>query len=189
MIRFGLVAALALGAALGAPVAAPAQDRSEFVRKPVAADAGRTAAAQAAANSEVAGRRTRAGFGWPATGRVVMGFCEDPDQMNIVVPSGGAVRAAEAGTVAYAGNALKGYRNLILIRHRDDWASAYTNADVILVKRGDIVARGQAIARIGDGSSPLHFELRHRSVSVDPRLYLEGADTHLVEATKRESCG
>jgi murein DD-endopeptidase MepM/ murein hydrolase activator NlpD len=118
-----------------------------------------------------------------------MGFCEDPDQMNIVVPSGGAVRAAEAGTVAYAGDALKGFRNLILIRHRDDWVSAYTNADVILVKRGDIVARGQAIARIGDGSSPLHFELRHRSVSVDPRLYLEGANTHLVQATKRESCG
>ena len=79
-----------------------------------------------------------------------MGFCEDPDQMNIVVPPGGAVRAGEAGTIAYAGNALKGYRNLILIRHEADWVSAYTNADVILVKRGDIVARGQAIARIGD---------------------------------------
>ena len=94
MIRFGLVAALASGASLAAPVAAPAQDRSEFVRKPVAADAGRTASAQDAANSEVAGRRMRPGFGWPAAGRVVMGFCEDPDQMNIVVPSGGAVRAA-----------------------------------------------------------------------------------------------
>ena len=186
MIRFGLVAALVLAAPLGAPDAA-AQDRSEFVRKPIAADA--AASAQAAANSELAGQRAPPNFGWPAAGRVVMGFCEDPDQMNIVVPRGGAVRAAEAGTVAYAGNELKGYRNLILIRHQDDWASAYTNADVILVKRGDIVARGQAIARIGDGSSPLHFELRHRSVSVDPRLYLEGADTHLVQATKRESCG
>src|SRR5277367_5256060 len=123
MIRFGLVAALALGASLGALGTAPAQDRSEFVRNPVAADA--AASAQAAANSEVAGRRTRPGFGWPAAGRVVMGFCEDPDQMNIVVPSGGAVRAAEAGTVAYAGDALKGFRNLILIRHRDDWVSAY----------------------------------------------------------------
>jgi murein DD-endopeptidase MepM/ murein hydrolase activator NlpD len=118
-----------------------------------------------------------------------MGFREDPDQMNIVSPRGGAVRAAEAGTVAYAGNALKGYRDLILIRHRDDWVSAYTNADMILVRRGDIVARGQAIARIGDGSSPLHFELRHRAVSVDPRLYLEGANMRLVPATKRESCG
>src|ERR1700677_2953497 len=189
MIRFGLVAVLALAAALGAPGAAPAQDRSEFTRDPVAADAGRTASAQAAANSEVAGRRTHPSFEWPAAGRVVVGFCEDPDQMNIAVPRGGAVRAAEAGTVAYAGNDLLGYRNLILIRHRDDWASAYTNADMILVRRGDIVARGQAIARIGDGSSPLHFELRQRAVSVHARLYLEGANMRLVQATKREACG
>jgi murein DD-endopeptidase MepM/ murein hydrolase activator NlpD len=109
--------------------------------------------------------------------------------MHIVVPSGGAVRAAEAGTVAYAGDELKGFRNLILIRHQYEWVSAYESADVVLVKRGEIVRRGQPIARIGDRSSPLHFELRHRNVSIDPRPYLEGADTHWVQATKREPCG
>ena len=178
MIRCSIVAAaLALVASLGAAGEASAQDKTEFVREPLAADA------------KVPGRPTRLGFVSPAAGRVVIGLCEDPDLLHIVVPSGGAVRAAEAGTVAYAGDALKGFRNLILIRHQYGWVSAYENADIVLVKRGDIVRRGQPIARIGDGSSPVHFELRHRNVSVDPRLYLEGGDTLLVQATRREPCG
>ncbi len=117
-----------------------------------------------------------------------MGFCEDPMVVRLVVPPGSVVRAAAGGRVAYAGSDLKGFRNLILILHQDGWVSAYADSDVTMVKRGDIVERGQVIARF-DGGGPLHFELRHRSVSVDPRLYMEGVKTEVAQATKRASCG
>jgi len=92
------------------------------------------------------------------------------------VPEGTPIKAAEDGVVAYAGNELKGYGNLVLIRHADNFVSAYANASEIMVKRGDTVKRGQVIARAGQTgnvSSPqLHFEIRKGSTPVDPRKYL-----------------
>ena len=82
------------------------------------------------------------------------------------------MKAAENGVVAYAGDELKGYGNLVLIRHSNNWVSAYAHNEEILVKRGDQVRRGQVIAkagRTGQVNQPqLHFELRKGSRPVDP---------------------
>ncbi|MDJ1157127.1 M23 family metallopeptidase [Chelatococcus sp. SYSU_G07232] len=118
-------------------------------------------------------------FRWPARGRVISGFSKGGNEgINIAVPEGTPVKAAEGGTVAYAGNELKGYGNLVLIRHDDGWVSAYAHNGEITVKRGEKVKRGQVIARsgqTGNVSSPqLHFELRRGSTPVDPVPHLAG---------------
>jgi murein DD-endopeptidase MepM/ murein hydrolase activator NlpD len=123
-------------------------------------------------------------FRWPVRGRIIAGFGPRPngtenDGINLAVPEGTPVKAAEDGVVAYAGNELKGYGNLVLIRHADGFVSAYANASKLLVKRGDPVKRGQVIARAGQTgnvtSPQLHFEIRKGSTPVDPRKYLSGA--------------
>jgi murein DD-endopeptidase MepM/ murein hydrolase activator NlpD len=121
-------------------------------------------------------------FRWPARGRVIAPFGTRPDGthndgINIAVPLGTEIHAAEAGRVAYAGNELKGYGNLVLIRHDGGWVSAYAHADQILVKRDEVVRRGQVIAHAGKTGSvdqpQLHFELRHGAKPVDPLPQLE----------------
>ena len=120
-------------------------------------------------------------FRWPARGRIVTAFGPKPngqrnDGINIAVPEGTPVKAAEAGEVAYAGNELKGYGNLILLRHSNGFVTAYAHASKLLVKRGDKVKRGQVIAKSGQsgniGSPQLHFEIRKGSKPVDPTPYL-----------------
>ena len=120
-------------------------------------------------------------FRWPVTGHVIEAFGARSngttnDGINLAVPEGTPVRAAEDGVVAYSGNELKGYGNLVLIRHADNYVSAYANASELLVKRGDSVRRGQVIARsgqTGNVTSPqLHFEIRKGSTPVDPRKFL-----------------
>lgn len=118
-------------------------------------------------------------FRWPARGRVIAGFGTGGNEgINIALPEGTPVRAAEGGTVAYAGSELKGYGNLILIRHDDGYVSAYAHNRDLLVKRGDTVRRGQVIAnsgRTGNVNAPqLHFEIRRGSDPVDPMPYLRG---------------
>ena len=92
------------------------------------------------------------------------------------MPEGTSIKAAEAGTVIYAGNELAGYGNLILVRHADGWVSAYAHNSEIDVKRGDSVQRGQTIAKAGmtgSVSSPqVHFELRKGAKPVNPMDYL-----------------
>jgi murein DD-endopeptidase MepM/ murein hydrolase activator NlpD len=126
-----------------------------------------------------------AGFGrlrWPVRGRIVAAFGRRPDgQQNdgikLAVPLGTEVHAAEAGVVAYAGNALKDYGNLVLLRHDNGWITAYAHNDSLAVKAGDRVTRGQVIARAGKTGAvdqpQLHFELRRGSSPVDPVPYLE----------------
>ena len=116
-------------------------------------------------------------FRWPARGRVIQGFkAGGNDGINIAVPEGTAVKAAEDGVVAYAGSELKGYGNLVLVRHPNGFVSAYANNGSLDVKRGDPVKRGQTIAKSGQSgnvSSPqLHFELRKGAQPVDPSNYL-----------------
>jgi len=118
-------------------------------------------------------------FRWPARGRIIQGFKSGGnDGINIAVPEGTSVKAAESGVVAYAGSELKGYGNLILIRHPNGYVSAYANNGELNVKRGETVKRGQTIAKSGQSgnvSSPqLHFELRKGSTPVDPSNYLAG---------------
>jgi murein DD-endopeptidase MepM/ murein hydrolase activator NlpD len=118
-------------------------------------------------------------FRWPARGRIILGFkAGGNDGINIAVPEGTSVKAAESGVVAYAGSELKGYGNLVLIRHPNGFVSAYANNGELEVKRGDSVKRGQIIAKSGQSgnvSSPqLHFELRKGSTPVDPTNFLAG---------------
>ena len=130
------------------------------------------------------------GFMWPVRGPIVEGFGAGPngtrnEGINIAAPRGAPVRAADAGVVAYVGNELRGYGNLILIKHPQGWISAYAHCGTVLVRRGERVRRGQVIARIGatgDVKEPqLHFELRHGKKAVDPRPLL-GAPARAADA-------
>jgi murein DD-endopeptidase MepM/ murein hydrolase activator NlpD len=122
-------------------------------------------------------------FRWPVRGRIIANFGSAPggqrnDGINLAVPEGTSVKAAEAGTVIYAGNELEGYGNLVLIRHADGWVSAYAHNKDLTVKRGDSVVRGQVVAHAGmtgSVSAPqVHFELRQGSKPVNPLDYLSG---------------
>jgi murein DD-endopeptidase MepM/ murein hydrolase activator NlpD len=120
-------------------------------------------------------------FRWPVKGRVISGFGTRPDGghndgIDVAVPQGTSVKAAENGVVAYSGNELKGYGNLVLIRHANNWVSAYANNAELLVKRGDKVRRGQIIAKAGATGAvnqpQVHFELRKGSRPVDPTKHM-----------------
>jgi murein DD-endopeptidase MepM/ murein hydrolase activator NlpD len=123
-------------------------------------------------------------FGWPVHGRVIAGFGPSPnglqnDGIDVSVPQGTPIRAADDGVVAYAGNELKGYGNLVLIRHGDGYVTAYAHASELLVKRGETVKRGQVIAKAGETGNvktpELHFEIRKGATPVDPSQFLKGA--------------
>jgi murein DD-endopeptidase MepM/ murein hydrolase activator NlpD len=132
-------------------------------------------AAPATAAMVVPGRGGR--FLWPVRGRVLGTFGPGEggthnDGINIAAPAGTPVVAAENGVVAYAGNELRGFGNLLLIKHPDGWVTAYAHNDALLVKKGDQVRRGQPIARVGRTGSvtepQLHFEARKGTRAVDP---------------------
>ncbi|WP_407160251.1 peptidoglycan DD-metalloendopeptidase family protein [Bradyrhizobium sp. STM 3557] len=123
-------------------------------------------------------------FRWPARGKVITSYGaktngKSNDGINIAVPEGTPVKAAEDGVVAYAGNELKGYGNLVLVRHSNGYVTAYAHASELMVKRGDTIKRGQVIAKSGQsgevGSPQLHFEIRKGSSPVDPLQFLNGA--------------
>jgi len=123
-------------------------------------------------------------FRWPVRGKVITGYGAKTngkanDGINLAVPEGTPVKAAEDGVVAYSGNELKGYGNLILIRHANGYVTAYAHASELLVKRGETIKRGQVIAKSGQsgevGSPQLHFEIRKGSSPVDPLQFLNGA--------------
>jgi murein DD-endopeptidase MepM/ murein hydrolase activator NlpD len=135
-------------------------------------------------------------FLWPVRGRILAGYGSGRDGthndgINIAAPRGAAVEAADGGVVAYAGNELRGYGNLILVKHSNGWISAYAHCDLILVKRGEKVARGQTIARVGSTGSvaepQLHFELRRGNHAVDPREFLAPLPTAGAERSSPPS--
>jgi murein DD-endopeptidase MepM/ murein hydrolase activator NlpD len=120
-------------------------------------------------------------FPWPVRGRVLASYGNTAggghnDGINIAAPRGTPVRSIDAGTVAYAGNEVKGYGNLVLIRHENGWISAYAHLDDVTVKPGDRIAAGQPFAKVGDSGGvaepQLHFELRRGKKPVDPREFL-----------------
>jgi len=123
-------------------------------------------------------------FRWPVRGRVISKYGTKPggtrnEGINISVPEGTSIRASEAGVVAYAGNELKGYGNLVLVRHEGGWVSAYAHNKELLVKRGDTVRRGEIIAKSGQTGSvtspQLHFELRKGASAVDPLKHMSSS--------------
>src|SRR3954463_2117343 len=123
-------------------------------------------------------------FRWPVRGKVITTYGaktngKSNDGINLAVPEGTPVKAAEDGVVAYSGNELKGYGNLVLVRHSNGYVTAYAHASELMVKRGDTIKRGQVIAKSGQsgevGSPQLHFEIRKGSSPVDPLQFLNGA--------------
>jgi murein DD-endopeptidase MepM/ murein hydrolase activator NlpD len=124
---------------------------------------------------------SNASFRWPAKGRVISGFGArgtggSNDGINIALPEGTPVRAAEGGTVVHADDALKGYGKLVLIRHPNGYVSVYAHNGELSVKRGEAVKRGQVIAKSGQSGNvtapQLHFEIRKGASPVDPTKYL-----------------
>jgi lipoprotein NlpD len=113
---------------------------------------------------------------WPANGRVVEKFDEKRNKgIGIAAKEGDPVVAAADGTVAYSGSGLRGYGNLVILRHDNGFVSAYAHNRQILVKQGQVVKRGQRIAEVGstDTTEPkLHFEIRRQGTPVDPLNYL-----------------
>jgi len=120
-------------------------------------------------------------FLWPVRGRIAVGYGprgqgRHNDGINILARKGTPVRAVENGIVAYSGNEIRGFGNLLLIRHAGGWTSAYAHNQILLVRAGDRVRRGQVISKVGKSGSvrrpQLHFELRRGKRAVNPVRYM-----------------
>lgn len=115
-------------------------------------------------------------FAWPAKGKVIAGFNESSNKgINIAGKMGEPVDAASEGKVVYAGSGLRGYGNLVIIKHEGNYLTAYAHNSKILVKEGETVKRGQRIADMGDSDADtamLHFEVRRQGKPVDPMKFL-----------------
>ena len=121
-------------------------------------------------------------FTWPVKGKIVSSFGTKSnglynDGINISATKGANFKATEDGVVAYVGNELRGYGTIILIKHDDNWISAYAHCDTTNVSRGDMVSKGQVIGTVGDSgnvtSPQLYFSLRKGREAVDPTKYLK----------------
>jgi murein DD-endopeptidase MepM/ murein hydrolase activator NlpD len=159
-----------------APTAPPPAEPDSTAKPAAAASAAAVAAAVAGHAEPVAPL-----FGWPVRGRILSVFGTaaagtHSDGINIAAPTGTTVSAAESGIVAYAGNELRGFGNLLLIKHADGWVTAYAHNEVLLVKKGQKIRRGEPIARVGSsggvGQPQLHFELRRGTKAIDPLDHL-----------------
>lgn len=112
---------------------------------------------------------------WPVQGKVIRGFSKDNNGIDIVAPEGTLVTAAASGKIVYAGDSLRGYGNLIIIKHNSSYFSAYAHNKKLLVKEEDTIAIGQGIAQVGRTGADrvmLHFEIRRDGNPVDPQKYL-----------------
>lgn len=162
---------------------APQPDEPQIPQAPVLEASVPAASTATAAPQQDQTASAGSGFRWPVQGRIIAGFGKQADGarndgINLAVPAGTPVHAAESGTVIYAGNELEGYGNLVLIQHEDEWVSAYAHNEALKVSRGDKVSRGQQIGsagKTGSVSQPqVHFELRKKSKPVDPLPLLSG---------------
>ena len=115
---------------------------------------------------------------WPASGKVILPYstAEGGNKgIDISAARGTPVYAAGAGKVVYVGNQLRGYGNLIMIKHSEDYITAYAHNDTLLVNNGQSVKAGQKIATMGStdaASVRLHFQIRYRATAIDPQRYL-----------------
>lgn len=132
---------------------------------------------------------SQGGFIWPVSGRLLSRFGTlgkglQNDGINILARKGTPVRAIQNGVVAYAGNELRGFGNLLLVKHSGGWISAYAHNERLLVRTGQTVRRGQVISHVGSTGSvekpQLHFELRRQNRAVDPERYLGRRTAYLV---------
>ena len=154
------------------PTSAPSAARPAETAPPPAAGA----AAPTLVPPDVTPASSPFGWAWPAGGAVIESFDANRSKgIGITGKEGDPVNAAADGTVVYSGATLRGYGNLIIVKHDDEFISAYAHNRQILVKQGQAVKRGQRIAELGktDSDKPkLHFEIRRGGKPVDPQLYL-----------------
>lgn len=127
-------------------------------------------------------KRSGSKFRWPVQGQVISSYGPKKDGLhndgiNIKTPKGTPVRAAENGVVVYSGRELQGYGNLVLVRHENRWMTAYAHLGKIMIKRGQIVNKGETIGTVGSTGSvdvpQLHFEVRKGTRALNPKRYLE----------------
>ena len=127
--------------------------------------------------------RSKSGFIWPVKGKLASRFGPREgglhnDGINILAKPGSPVKAADAGVVVYASNALEGYGNLLLLKHSGGWVTAYAHNERLLVRPGQKIQRGQVVARVGSTGgvkvSQLHFEIRKGRKALDPLRHLTG---------------
>ncbi|MFZ1179958.1 MAG: peptidoglycan DD-metalloendopeptidase family protein [Herbaspirillum sp.] len=138
-------------------------------------DAASTSTPMPADESAVVGEDEAVSWMWPADGKVVSAFGSGKRGIDIAGKSGQPVLAAAAGKVMYAGSGIRGYGNLVIVKHTNNLLSAYAHNETILVKEGQLVARGQKIAGMGNSDSDsvkLHFEIRQQGKPIDPSKYL-----------------
>ncbi|KQQ96648.1 peptidoglycan DD-metalloendopeptidase family protein [Massilia sp. Leaf139] len=155
-----------------------AGERAETV---AAANAAAPAAAVAVTGSRVGATVTatddeKLSWMWPSDGRIIATFDEGKNKgIDIAGRAGQQVMAAGAGKVMYAGSGIRGYGNLVIVKHSNSLLSAYAHNRAIVVKEGDNVAKGQVIAEMGDSDAEtvkLHFEIRQQGKPVDPSRFL-----------------
>lgn len=155
--------------------------KDDAPEKPQASLVSAATAAAPAGKAVVVGQSGRAGFIWPVRGQVISSYGPKDgglynDGINIAAPRGTPVKSAADGTVAYVGDKLSSYGNLVLIRHADGMVTAYAHLHTVAVKAGDRVARGQVIGSVGSTgtvmNAQLHFEVRQGKKTFDPKQYL-----------------
>ena len=116
-----------------------------------------------------------AGWIWPTTGKLLSSFSKNSKGVKISGQTGQPILASAAGEVVYSGHGLRGYGNLIIIKHNNTFLSAYAHNSKLLVKEGEAVTKGQKIAEMGNTDTDmtqLHFEIRKHGKPVDPLEYL-----------------
>ncbi|MGL5812833.1 MAG: LysM peptidoglycan-binding domain-containing protein [Aeromonas sp.] len=173
-----MVASTAVTSSGPKPLAtAPAGTTTPFISQKSIAPASSTAYAQAKEQKTSSSSSTLA-WHWPTQGRIVEGFSvaeQGNKGIDISGQKGQPIYAASGGKVVYAGSALRGYGKLIILKHNDDYLSAYAHNDELRVKEGDSVKGGSVIANMGSTDAPdvrLHFEIRYKGKSINPMGYL-----------------
>jgi lipoprotein NlpD len=153
------------------PVTAPATSAAS-APMPVASAQSSSAALPAATSAT----EETISFQWPARGNLIAGFDESKNKgLDIGGKVGDPVSAAADGRVVYAGAGLRGYGNLIILKHNNTYLTAYAHNQTLLVKEDQVIKRGQKIAEMGNSDADqvkLHFEIRRQGKPVDPAKYL-----------------
>jgi len=154
------------------PGTATASTGSSRSSSSASASAGTSSSSRSAAADTPSAPASSISLIWPATGNVIRGFDGNNSKgIDIANAAGTPVFAAAGGTVVYASNGLRGYGNLLIIKHNADYLTAYAHNRALLVKEGETVQQGQKIAEMGDSDNDrvmLHFELRYAGRSIDP---------------------
>ncbi|MGK8175917.1 peptidoglycan DD-metalloendopeptidase family protein [Aeromonas dhakensis] len=149
-----------------------------FIKQKTVAQPSSKEYAQAKEQKNDSKPQSRLSWHWPTKGRIVEGFSvaeQGNKGIDIAGQKGQPIYAASGGKVVYAGSALRGYGKLIILKHDDDYLSAYAHNDELRVKEGDSVQGGSVIANMGSTDAPdvrLHFEIRYRGKSINPMSHL-----------------